>query len=59
MIKKINMYSTMDTSICMAESFCCPPEAITMLLIGYTLNTKLKVIKLNRETKIPHIPDII
>ena len=25
-----------DTCICMAESFCCVPETITTLLIGYT-----------------------
>ena len=25
-----------DTSICKAESLCCPSEAITMLLMGYT-----------------------
>ena len=25
-----------DTSICKAESLCCPPETITMLLMGYT-----------------------
>ena len=32
-----------DTCICMAESLCCPPETMTMLLIGYTLiqNKKL------------------
>ena len=26
----------MDTRICMAESLCCPPEAIITLLISYT-----------------------
>ena len=26
----------MDAYICMAESLCCSPEAITMLLISYT-----------------------
>ena len=26
----------MDTCICMAESLCCPPEAITTSLVGYT-----------------------
>ena len=26
----------MDTHIGMAESFCCPPETIATLLIGYT-----------------------
>ena len=25
-----------DTSVCMAESLCRPPETITTLLIGYT-----------------------
>jgi len=25
----------MDICICMAESFCCPPETITILLISY------------------------
>ena len=34
----------MDTCIRMAESFCCPPEIITILLIGYAPkgNKKLK-----------------
>ena len=27
----------MDTCICMAESLCCSPETITILLIGYVL----------------------
>ena len=27
----------MDTCICMAESLCCSPETITVLLIGYVL----------------------
>jgi len=26
----------MDTSICLAETLCCPPEFITTLLISYT-----------------------
>ena len=26
----------MDTSVCTAESLCCPPETITTLLIHYT-----------------------
>ena len=25
-----------DTCMCTAESLCCPPETITVLLIGYT-----------------------
>ena len=39
----------MDTCICMAESLCCPPEIITMLLIGYTAiqNKKVKKKKKN------------
>ena len=35
----------MDTCICMAESLCCPPEIITMLLIGYTAIQNKKVKK--------------
>ena len=30
------VWGRMDTCICLAESLCCPPEAITTLLIGYT-----------------------
>ena len=26
----------MDAYVCMAESLCCPPESVTMLLICYT-----------------------
>ena len=29
------VWGRMDTCICMAESFCCPPETITTLLIDY------------------------
>ena len=35
----------MDTWICMAESLHCPPETITMLLIGYTPIQKRKLKK--------------
>ena len=28
-------WERMDTHICVVESFCCPPETITTLLIGY------------------------
>ena len=33
-----------DTSVCMAESLCCPPETITTFLTGYIprSNKKLK-----------------
>ena len=30
------VWGRMDTCICMAEVFCCAPETITTLLIGYT-----------------------
>ena len=30
------VWGRMDTCICMTESLCCTPEAITTLLIGYT-----------------------
>ena len=33
---KGNFRVRIDTCICMAESFCCVPEIITILLIGYT-----------------------
>ena len=34
----------MDICVCIAESLCCPPETITILLIGYIpiQNKKLK-----------------
>ena len=28
------VWGRMDTCICLAESLCCPPEAVTMLLIN-------------------------
>ena len=37
------VWGRMDTCMCMAESIHCPPETISMLLIGYTPNTKYKV----------------
>ena len=30
------VWGRMDTCICTAESFCCAPETITTLLVGYT-----------------------
>ena len=33
----------MDTSICMAESLCCPLQTITTLLIGYIPTQNKKV----------------
>ena len=38
------VWERLDTYICMAESFCCPPAMITTLLISYTpiQNKKLK-----------------
>ena len=37
----------MDTSICMAESLCCPLQTITTLLIGY-IPTQNKKVFLNK-----------
>ena len=31
----------MDTCVCMAESFCCPPETVTTLLTDYTPTQKV------------------
>ena len=37
------VWGRMDSHICMAESFCCSPETITTLFIGYTpTQNKLK-----------------
>jgi len=43
----------MDACIFMAESLCCSPETITILLISYTLmeNIKFKLIKKKEMTK--------
>ena len=41
----------MDTCICMAESLCCPPEIITMLLIGYTAIQNKKVKKKKKKPR--------
>ena len=37
----------MDTSICMAESLCCPLQTMTTLLIGY-IPTQNKKVFLNK-----------
>ena len=29
------VWGRMDTCVCLAESLCCSPEIVTMLLIGY------------------------
>ena len=44
----------LDTCICMAESLCSPPEAITTLLIGYTpiQNKKSKLKKKEKENQL-------
>ena len=34
-----------DTCVCMAESFCCPPETVASLLIRYILIQKEKLKK--------------
>ena len=39
------VWGRMDTSICMVESFCCPPETLTTLLIGilmYKIKSSVK-----------------
>ena len=36
-------WGRMDTSVCVAESVCCPPETITALLISYTFIETKKV----------------
>ena len=36
------LWGRMDTCICMAESLCCPPETITILLIRLYPNIKVK-----------------
>ena len=36
-LDKRSVWGRMDTCICMAVSLCCTPEAITTLLIRYTL----------------------
>ena len=37
----------MDTCLCMVESFCCPPETITILLISQTSIQNKKLLKKN------------
>ena len=39
----------MDTHIGMAELFCCPPETIATLLIGYTSIQNIK--KINNKNR--------
>ena len=36
------VWARMDTYVCMADSFCCPLETTTTLLIGYTPKKKFK-----------------
>ena len=46
----------MDAYICMAESLCCSPEAITILLIGYSpiqnkiLKKEIKILSRRKYT---------
>ena len=40
------VWGRMDTCVCMAESFCYPPETITTLLIGYFPIQNKKVLKM-------------
>ena len=44
------VWGRIDTDLCMAESLCCPPEAITTLLIGY-ITKKLSLIKKNKKNQ--------
>lgn len=37
------VWGRMDTCICIAKSFCCPPETITTLLTGYILQCQVKI----------------
>ena len=39
------VWGRMDTCICKAESLCCPPEAVTTLLIGNTTKKNEKFFK--------------
>ena len=47
------VWERMETCTCVAESFCCPPETITTLLIDHTpkQNKKLnkKLLKTNKQ----------
>ena len=36
------VWQRMGTYVCMADSFCCPLETTTTLLIGYTPKQKVK-----------------
>jgi len=40
------VWGRMNTCMCMAESFYCPPETITTLLIGYFPIQNKKVLKM-------------
>ena len=50
------VWGRMDTCICMAEPFCCPPETVTTLLTNYspTLNRKLKKKQTNPSFILPN-----
>ena len=48
------VWGRMDTCVCMAESLCYPPEAITTLLIGYTLISL--VLKKERKNRLSFAP---
>ena len=48
------VWGRMDTCMCTAESLCCPPETITILLIDYTpIQTKKLKKKNTRITNEP------
>ena len=40
------VWGRMNTCMCMPEPFCCPPETITTLLIGYFPIQNKKVLKM-------------
>ena len=42
------IWGRMDTCICMPVSFCCSPETIIALLIGYIPIQNLKNLKINK-----------
>ena len=46
------VWGRMDTCVCMAESFSCPLETITTLLISYTPIQNKKLKKLNNYKKL-------
>ena len=52
------VWQRMETCICTPESFCCPPETVTILLTGHTPRQNKKLNKFFQKRKLKASPHI-